>query len=74
MVTFMTQVGQDQQDLIGPVEGEGSIKISGLSMRGGGSAIIRWEDWGGIGEFGFRHAEFTAVRQAVKQAAECQRS
>ena len=74
MVTFMTHVGQDQQDLIGLAEGEGSIKISGLSMREGGSAIIRWEGWGGIGEFGFWHAEFMAVRQAVKQAAECQRS
>ena len=43
MVTFMTHVGQDQQDLIGLAEGEGSIKISGLSMREGVSAIIRWE-------------------------------
>lgn len=39
MVTFVTYAGQDQQDLTGLAEGEGSTKISGLSVRGGGSAI-----------------------------------
>lgn len=44
MVTFVTYAGQDQQDLTGLAEGEGSTKISGLSVRGGGSAISAGEE------------------------------
>lgn len=41
-------------------------------MRGGGSAITRWEDWGATGEFGFWHAEFMlSIRGArVRKEAE----
>lgn len=44
MVTFVTYAGQDQQDLTGLAEGEGTTKISGLSVRGGGSAISAGEE------------------------------